>query len=105
MLFSCFQIRYDQYVDLELVFAMKLHISPAEMGEMYFYDIMLLYKKYEAYVKEEQEQQAKQQEEYEQEYGNPMDKYSDVQSQMSKVASNMGSLTPSSITSGFYINR
>lgn len=82
---------------------MKLNISPIEMGQMYFYDIMMLYNRYEAFVKDEKEAQEKQQEEYNEQYGNPQDQYSNIQSQISQATQKMGSLTPSSITSGFNI--
>ena len=82
---------------------MKLHISPAEMGKMYFYDIMMLYNRYEAFVKDEREAQEKQQAEYDEQYGNPQEQYSNIQSQISQATSKIGSLTPSSITSGFNV--
>ena len=80
---------------------MKLNISPIEMGQTYFYDIMMLYNRYEAFLKDEKEAQDKQQAEYEEQYGNPQDQYSNMQSQISQATSKIGSLTPSSITSGF----
>ena len=80
---------------------MKLHITPLEMGKMYFYDIMMLYNRYEEYVKEENEAQEKQQAEYNEQYGDHQAKYDNMQSQMSQMTQKMGSITPSSITSGF----
>lgn len=80
---------------------MKLHISPADMGKMYFYDIMMLYNRYEEFVKDEREAQEKQQAEYDEQYGSPYDQYSNIQSQISQATSKIGSLTPGSITSGF----
>jgi uncharacterized coiled-coil protein SlyX len=80
---------------------MKLHITPLEMGKMYFYDIMMLYNRYEEYVKEENEAQEKQQAEYNEQYGDQQAKYDNMQLQMSQMTQKMGSITPSSITSGF----
>jgi uncharacterized coiled-coil protein SlyX len=80
---------------------MKLHITPLEMGKMYFYDIMMLYNRYEEYVKEENEAQEKQQAEYNEQYCDQQAKYDNMQSQMSQMTQKMGSITPSSITSGF----
>ena len=70
---------------------------------MYFYDIMLLYNRYEAYLKDEKEAQEKQQAEYDMQYGNPGDQYSNMQSQISQATAKIGSLTQNSITSGFNI--
>lgn len=68
---------------------------------MYFYDIMMLYNRYDEYVKEENEAQEKQQAEYNEQYGDQQAKYDNMQSQMSQMTQKMGSITPSSITSGF----
>lgn len=81
-LFSSFRIPYELYVDLELVFALKLHISPDVLEKMYFYDIMLLYHRYEDYVKEENESQKQQQEEYE-------EQQADMRAEMSSIQNNM----------------
>lgn len=69
------------------------------MGQMFFYDIMLLYNRYDEYLKDEQKQQEEQQKKYEEEH--PMPNYSDIGSQMSNVAQKMGSISPSTVTSGF----
>lgn len=42
------------------------------MGRMFFYDIMLLYHRYEDYLEEDKQYQEKQQAEYQDKYGNPM---------------------------------
>ena len=68
---------------------------------MAFYDIMLLYRKYEEFVNEENEQQMDQQKKYEEEYQDKMPNYNDIGRQMSDVTRNMGNMNPSSITSGF----
>lgn len=68
------------------------------MGKMFFYDIMMLYKRYEEYVKEENEQQEAQQKEYESRYDDMKYDHSNMASQISK---NVGNITPSSLTSGF----
>lgn len=80
---------------------MKLHIGPEEMGRMFFYDIMMLYNRFEQFVKDEKEAQEKQQSEYDAQYGSQMDHYSDMQNQVSQMTSKIGSYTPSSLTSGF----
>ena len=80
---------------------MKLHIGPEEMGRMFFYDIMMLYNRFEQFVKDEKEAQEKQQSEYDAQYGSQMDQDSDMQNQVSQMTSKMGSYTPSSLTSGF----
>ena len=49
---------------------------------MYFYDIMLLYHRYEDYVKEENESQKQQQEEYE-------EQQADMRAEMSSIQNNM----------------
>lgn len=51
-----------------MVFAKDLHIPPLEMGKMYFYDIMYLYKAYEDYVTEENKQAQEHQEIYQSSY-------------------------------------
>ena len=80
---------------------MKLNIPPCEMGKMFFYDIMLLYNRYEAYVKDEHEAQQKQEAEYRDQYGEPSSQYSNISQQVSQMSQKMGSITPSKITSGF----
>ena len=82
---------------------MKLNISPIEMGQMYFYDIMMLYNRYDEYLKDEQKAQEEQQRKYEEEHPTP--DYSNMASQMSDVTKKIGSITPSSITSGFNFPR
>jgi len=51
---------------------MKLNINPIVMGQMYYYDISMLYKKYVEYLEEDNKAQKAEQERYEQEYA---DKY------------------------------
>ena len=81
---------------------MKLHITPIEMGKMYFYDIMLLYKKYEEFVNEQNEADEKRQAEYnEQDGGNISDYTSSMNSKVDSMINKIGSITPQSITSGF----
>ena len=80
---------------------MKLHIGPEEMGQMFFYDIMLLYERYKAYVEEEDRQQKEEQKKYEEENGSPQDMYSDMKSQMSQMTNNVGSFDAGKLTSGF----
>lgn len=58
---------------------MRLHITPDVLGKMYFYDIMMLYHRYEEYVKEENEQQKAQEAEYE-------ERYEDMRSEMGSVS-------------------
>ena len=85
-LFSSFRIPYEQYVDLELLFSMRLHITPEELGRMFFYDIMLLYHRYEEYVKEENENQKQQQSEYEMQHD-------DMRAEMESMSRNMSSFS------------
>ena len=66
---------------------------------MFFYDIMLLYNRYEEYLKDEAKQQEEQQKKYEEDH--PMPDYHDISNQMSNVTQKIGSITPSSVTSGF----
>jgi predicted glycosyl hydrolase (DUF1957 family) len=73
------------------------------MGRMYFYDIMMLYNRYDEYLKDEQKAQEEQQRKYEEEHPTP--DYSNMASQMSDVTKKIGSITPSSITSGFNFQR
>ena len=80
---------------------MKLHIGPEEMGKMFFYDIMLLYKRYEAYVEEEDRQQKEEQKKYDEEMESQQDNYSNIQSQMSQITKNIGSYDSGTLTSGF----
>lgn len=68
---------------------------------MFFYDIMLLYRKYEAFVNEENEQQMEQQKKYEEEYQNKVPNYRDIGNQMKDLTSNMGSFDAGTLTSGF----
>ena len=65
------------------------------MGNMYFYDIMLLYNRYEQYVNEENERAKSQQEEYENSVEQP--DYGNIQNQMS----NMAHQSMDTITRGF----
>jgi hypothetical protein len=60
---------------MELVFAMKLHISPCELEQMYFYDILYLYKAYADFVDEEAKQQKEQEAQYKQDYEDKMPDY------------------------------
>lgn len=81
---------------------MKLHISPKEMGEMYFYDIMLLYKRYEAYVKEENESAEKTNTEYnEQDQQQQPPDYNSVTKNVADMANKIGSLSMDSIGKGY----
>ena len=73
------------------------------MGRMYFYDIMMLYNRYDEYLKDEQKAQEEQQRKYEEEHPTP--DYSNMASQMNDVTKKIGSITPSSITSGFNFPR
>lgn len=68
---------------------------------MTFYDIMLLYRRYEAFVNEENEQQMERQKKYEEDYQNKMPDYSNIGRQMSDATKNIGSFNTGSITSGF----
>jgi len=86
-LFSSFRIPYEQYVDLELIFSMRLHIGPEEMGRMFFYDIMLLYHRYEKYVTEENERQEREQDEYEKQHNDAYDNMSSMKSDMANMMS------------------
>ena len=80
-----------------LVFSMKLHITPEQMGEMFFYDIMMLYDRYKQYVEEENEAQENQQKAYEEGYQqnmNPSDMIRSAQKNMPNYSNmNMGNLT------------
>lgn len=49
-LFSLFKIPYLSFVNLELLFARELHISPVDLWEMPFYDILYLYRQWQDYV-------------------------------------------------------
>ena len=74
------------------------------MGKMYFYDISMLYDRYEDYVNKENEEQEKQQQEYEdkyQEYQNidPGSMMRSVSNQMPNY--NIGGFNADSITKGF----
>jgi hypothetical protein len=80
---------------------MKLHITPDVLGKMYFYDIMMLYNRYDQYVQDEQESQKEQQKQYEAQQEEYNSKYSNISSQMANITRGMGSMTPSSLTSGF----
>jgi hypothetical protein len=80
---------------------MKLHIGPQEMGRMFFYDIMLLYKRYEDYVEEEDRQQKEEQKKYEEENGSVQDMQSNMQSSMNQMTQKMGSFDAGRLTSGF----
>lgn len=80
---------------------MKLNIGPQEMGRMFFYDIMLLYKRYEAYVEEEDKQQKAEQKKYEEENGSPQEMYGNMQSQMNQMTQKIGSFDSGRLTSGF----
>lgn len=68
---------------------------------MFFYDIMLLYERYKAYVEEEDRQQKEEQKKYEEENGSPQDMYSDMKSQMSQMTNSVGSFDAGKLTSGF----
>lgn len=70
---------------------------------MYFYDIMMLYNRYDQYLKDEKEAQEEQQRQYEEEHPTP--DYGNIASQMGDVTKKIGSITPSSITSGFNFPR
>lgn len=77
---------------------MKLHITPEQMGGMFFYDIMMLYDRYKQYVEEENEAQENQQKAYEENYQqnniNPSDMMRNVQNSMPNYNNmNIGSLT------------
>ena len=62
---------------------MQLHIPPNVMGEMYYYDIKMLYNRYEQYIKEENENSKTQQEEYESSMEQPDP--GNIQNQMSSM--------------------
>ncbi len=64
------------------MFALKLHISPLEMWQMPFYDIMLLYRAYEEVVNEEKKNEEKQRKEYEEEMPDYRNFSNDIQRQM-----------------------
>jgi len=61
---------------------MRLHIQPCELERMFFYDIMLLYRRYEAYVKEENENQQAEEERYRDMYSDMDPKKFDMNSAM-----------------------
>ena len=61
---------------------MRLHIQPCELERMFFYDIMLLYRRYEAYVKEENENQQAEEERYRDMYSDMDSKKFDMNSAM-----------------------
>lgn len=69
-------------MDIEFVFALKLHISPDVLNKMFFYDIMLLYHKYEDYVKEENKSNQQQYEDYSQQQD-------DMKSEMNSMVNSM----------------
>ncbi len=100
-LFSSFRIPYEQYVDLELIFALRLHIGPEEMGRMFFYDIMLLYHRYEKYIQEENEQQERQQAEYEQQNEDMHSEMASMRSDMGKMVGNIVMPTMPSMPTSF----
>lgn len=77
---------------------MKLHVSPKEMGEMYFYDIMLLYNRYEQYVKDENERIENEQKEYNEQ--NPPVNYDNIQKNVSDMSNRMGNMNFDSISKG-----
>lgn len=57
------------------------------MEKMFFYDIMLLYKKYEEYVKEENKQQGEY-ESYSEQYESKMNDLSDMKNTISNMSYN-----------------
>jgi hypothetical protein len=75
------------------VFSYKLHISPEEMGRMSFYDIMLLYERYNAYIEEENERDATQQKAYEEQYNQQQFDPGSMMRSMSNNMPNMDTLT------------
>lgn len=84
-----------------LVFSLKLHISPEEMGKMYFYDIMMLHDRYSEYVKEENEAQENQQRQYEEQYQQQQHDPGDMMRSMSKNMPNYSIPNMDSLTKGF----
>lgn len=72
------------------------------MGKMFFYDIMMLYRRWEAFAKEENEQQETQQQEYENRMQDNMGA-SDMMREAKNLTSNfsMPSFDAGSITKGF----
>ena len=65
---------------------------------MYFYDIMLLYNRYEQYVSEENERAKTEQEEYENSYQQPDS--SDISKSISDMSNKMGNINLDSISKG-----
>lgn len=72
------------------------------MGEMFFYDIMMLYQRWEAFAKEENEQQETQQQEYENRMNDNNFNASDAMREARNLSSNfsMPSFNSSSFTGG-----
>lgn len=47
------------------IFSKDLNVSPSELDEMFWYDVIYMLKEYENYVKESNEESERQQKEYE----------------------------------------
>lgn len=71
------------------------------MGRMYFYDIMMLFDRYNAYVKEENEAQEAQQKQYEEDYQEKQMNPSDMMRNMNYNIPNYNIPNVDTLTKGF----
>lgn len=62
------------------------------MGRMFFYDIMLLYRRYEDYLEEDRKYQEQQQAEYEEKYGQIPDTKATLESMRNYTPQSMPSM-------------
>lgn len=67
---------------------MRLHINPEVLGRMFFYDIMLLYHRYEKYVEEENESNKQQEMEYQERHSDMMSEVNDMKNNMPNYEKN-----------------
>ena len=68
----------DNWSNVELLFSLRLHITPRELDSLEFWRIETLLNKYDEYIKKENEETTNQQKEYETKYKTQQPKMPDV---------------------------
>jgi len=61
----------DNWSNVELLFSLRLHITPKELDQLEFWRIEKILEAYEEYIKKENEETTTQQKNYEQKYKTP----------------------------------
>ena len=80
----------DNWSNVELLFSLRLHISPRELDSLEFWRIESLLEKYDEYVKKENEETSNQQKEYETKYKAQQPKMPDMKTPAMPNMNNFG---------------